>query len=128
MYKAAINIQIGTNTSDGSVGVGGSPGSSVYIKAGMTYIEPLAILHENGHYRMNIDKGNQSQGGQDMVVIGDFSNGTSENRYTLKNLSNENPFEVEANENGELWVTIGTDSGFEGTTTIYYNKISITFE
>ena len=67
---------------------------------------------------MNIDKGNQETDGQDMVLIGDFANGTNENVYTLKNLSNTNPFEIQADGNGELWVIIGTDSGFEAITTI----------
>ena len=126
-YQATFDIQIATNAADDAFGVGGSPGESVYIKAGMTQNEPLKELDStDGHYRMNIDKGNQANGGQDMILIGDFANGTDENVYALKNLSNTNPFEIQADGSGELWVIVGTDSGFEATTTIYYNKISIT--
>jgi hypothetical protein len=30
---------------------------------------------------------------------------------------------VKANAQGEIWLVVGTDSGFEGKTTIYYNSI-----
>ena len=129
IYQVTFNIEIATNVPDGLGGVGGSPGESVYIKAGLTQIEPLTELDSNGAYTMNIDKSNQSQSGEDMIVIGDFTNGTTDVfSYTLKNLTNINTFEVQTDVNGELWAIIGTDSGFEATTTIYYNKISILLE
>lgn len=77
---------------------------------------------------MNIDKGNQASDGENMINLGDFSNGLEENKYVLKTLKNETPFSVTADENGELWLIVGTDSGFESTTRIYYNKISIVLE
>jgi hypothetical protein len=52
------------------------------------------------------------------VVVGDFSNDTVESVYTLKTVENDLPFESTTNETGELWLLVGTDSGFEGTTTI----------
>lgn len=129
IYQATFDIEIASNAANGSVGVGGSPGEGVYIKAGMTQIEPLKELeNSSGHYRMNIDKGNQATDGLDMVLIGNFANGTDENVYAFKTLSNTIPFEIQSDRNGEVWVIIGTDSGFEAITTIYYNKISITLE
>jgi hypothetical protein len=74
---------------------------------------------------MNIDKGNQSTGGADMQVIGDFANGTSENIYVLKKLATSTPLMVEADAEGGIWIIVGTDSGFEATTTIYYDTIRI---
>ena len=127
-YKATFNIEIATNIADNLFGVGGSPGHSVYIKAGLTKFEPLRIVDDLGFYRINIDKSNQAQSGNDMIVIGDFSNGTNQNIYKLKSLTNHNKFIIQADKNGELWTIIGTDSGFEATTTIYYNKISILLE
>ncbi len=127
IYQVTFDIEIATNVPDNLFGVGGSPGESVFIKAGMTQTEPLKELHE-GDYRMNIDKSNQSGSGSDMIVIGDFANETNEYSYTLKSLTNKNTFEVQASTNGELWAIVGTDSGFEATTTIYYNKISIVLE
>jgi len=60
-----------------------------------------------------------------MVIIGDFANGTQENVYTLKTLKTTNPVNVSSDSNGEIWIIIGTDSGFEATTTIYYNTIKV---
>ena len=48
------------------------------------------------------------------------------NFYSLKQLDTEAPIEVKSNDSGELWLIIGTDSGFESTTTIYYNRIKVT--
>lgn len=126
-YKIKFEIEYATNIPDETVGIGGSPGESVYIKAGATTTEPVVNVGNDGLYALNIDKGNQSQGGNDMIVIGDFSNDTDKNTYQLKTVNNTGQFTATTNGNGELWVIVGTDSGFEGTTTIYYNKISITF-
>ncbi len=77
---------------------------------------------------MNIDKNNQTNSGSDMVIIGDFSNDTNQNEYTLKNLVANDILTVSTNGSGELWLVIGTDSGFEATTTIYYNLIKVKLE
>lgn len=125
-YNIDIEIEFATNAASGSVGVGGSPGESVFIKAGASTKEPLKILNDSdNHYRMNIDKGNQSQGGIHMDVIGDFANGTESNNYKLKVLHTLDHVNVMSNSRGELWLIVGTDSGFEATTTIYYNQITV---
>ncbi len=127
-YTIFFNIEFASNVADGQFGVGGSPGESVYIKAGATSQEPLKVLDNDEFYRMNIDKGNQSQGGEDMIVLGDFSNDTDDNIYTLKTLSNSSAFRAMSNMNGELWLIVGVDSGFESTTTMYINRIEVTLE
>jgi hypothetical protein len=124
-YNITFSIEFASNVPDGTPGIGGSPGESVYIKAGAAQIEPATVEDDMDYYRMNIDKGNQSTDGEDAKVIGDFSNDTDKEVYTLKTVSNENPMTVTADSNGELWVIVGTDSGFEGNTTIYYNVIGI---
>lgn len=123
-YKVAFDIEIASNATGDSFGVGGSPATSVYVKAGISTIEPIGERQEDGHLRMNIDKSNQSNSGADMKKIGDFSNGTSGNDYALKTLTySENELKARTNNDGELWLIVGTDSGFESTTTIYYNTI-----
>lgn len=124
-YTIDFEIEFASNVPDGSFGIGGSPGESVYIKAGAASIEPTLNVGTDGWYELNIDKGNQSQGGEDMIVIGDFSNDTDDEIYHLKTVTNSNEFTATTNDNGELWIIVGTDSGFEGTTTIYYNRISV---
>ena len=129
-YKVSYEIEFASNVADGMVGVGGSPGEGVTIKAGATNIKPEKIVGDLGYlaYVMNIDKGIQSNGGSDMVVVGDFSNDTNQNEYTLKNLEANDILTVSTNSSGELWLVIGTDSGFEATTTIYYNLIEVNLE
>lgn len=124
-YRINVDVEIASDVADDMVGIGGSPGESVYVKAGATQDEPEIIEDEEGWYRMDIDKGNQAQGGEDMVVLGNFANGTDENIYTLKTLSNSSPIRVTSSNEGTLWLLFGTDSGFEGRTTIYINKIEV---
>lgn len=127
-YEAVFTVQFASNVPDGMIGIGGSPGESVWIKAGATGIEPEPESDDMGYLRMNIDKGGQSQGGDDMVVLGDFSNDTDQELYNLKIVTNEAPLEVTTDGNGNLWLIVGTDSGFEGTTMIFYNRIHVTLE
>lgn len=126
-YTIDFTVEFASNIADGMAGIGGSPGESVYIKAGAMPAEPVKVEDDMNYYRMSIDKGNQSTGGSDMVVIGDFSNDTEVNEYTLVTRTNQSVFQAQADNNGEIWVAVGTDSGFEGTTTIYYNTITVTF-
>jgi hypothetical protein len=136
VYEITFDMDIASDASDDSVGIGGSPAGSVYIKIGATAVEPLKTISTDSeiygydaYYVMNIDKGNQIQSGEDMIRIGDFSNETNEFEYSLINRNNaQTPFEAQANDAGELWLVVGTDSGFEGITTIYYTKIAVSLE
>ncbi|RNL75565.1 hypothetical protein ED312_21355 [Sinomicrobium pectinilyticum] len=127
-YRIYFDLRIASDAPEGSVGIGGSPAESVIIKAGAVKEEPKKKVNENDYYEMNIDKGNQSQPGEDMINLGNFSNETDADTYTIVQRSNTDPFTATSNADGELWLVIGTDSGFEGTTTIYYDSISVTFE
>ena len=112
------------------MGIGGSPGESVFVKAGATAMEPLAKEDASGWLRMNIDKGNQGNEGKDMINLGDVAHpelgeGTGE-EYQIKTLSSDGrSFEVVTDADGGLWFIVGTDSGFEGLTALYYGYISI---
>lgn len=124
-YRLDFRVEIASNVADEQVGIGGSPGESVYIKAGAAPVEPVKQEDDLGWYRLNIDKGNQATGGEDMMVIGNFANGTGENVYTLKSLSTSGDMRVTTGSEGNLWFLFGTDSGFEGETTIYINRIEV---
>ncbi len=127
-YDVTFTVQFASDVPDGLFGVGGSPGESVWIKAGAVNREPVPEEDNMGYYRMNIDKGGQSLGGDDMLVLGDFSNDTDQEVWTLKTVSSDERFRVTTDMNGEVWIIVGTDSGFEATTTIYYNRIEVDFE
>ena len=126
-----MTAEIATNASSECFGVGGAPGTGVYIKAGASVEEPVSVASTQDHYEMNMDKGNQSMGGTNASVLGHFGNDNQcENvSYVLKTLDNfAAPLEIIADGNGSVWIIVGTDSGFESTTAIYLNSFSITFK
>ncbi|SEL32456.1 hypothetical protein [Parapedobacter koreensis] len=126
-YRGRFTLQLASDARSGGVGAGGAPGESVGLGVGLTIDEPLSVPDENNFYRMNIDKIQQCcTDGNDMVVIGDIANGTEEYVYTLIERSGE--FTATTDHQGVLWAIIGTDSGFEGRTTLYYSLIEVVLE
>lgn len=126
-YQLFIDVEFASNAPTNASGVGGAPGESVTVKAGATLIEPLKI-NSDGFYLMNIDKSNQTEPGSDMDTIGHVGVSDTTEVFTLISRNNNmHPFVIETDANGEVWVCIGTDSGFEATTTLYYNQIDLTF-
>lgn len=127
-YTVSASVELATNAALASVGIGGSPGSSVYVKAGASTAEPTATPDSTGHLRMDIDKGNQSRGGSQMAVLGTVGHpDIVGNEFRLKTLdSMDSPVVVEADDAGGAWLIVGTDSGFEGLTRLYYDRISFT--
>ncbi len=127
-YKLLINIELASDAATHSVGIGGSPAESVTIKGGASLIEPVKV-DSNGFYFLNIDKSNQVSPGKDMDTLGNVGVTDTTTVYTLINRSNaSHPFKISTDNQGSVWVCMGTDSGFEGRTTIYYTHISLTFE
>ncbi len=128
IYAVSASIDLATNVALAMVGIGGSPGESVFVKAGASTVEPMAETGSNNHLRMNIDKGNQSTGGSAMKVIGNVANAdVIGDEYRIKTLASGPEFlSVEADDQGRAWLIVGTDSGFEGLTMIYYDRISFT--
>jgi hypothetical protein len=128
VYKLLIEIELASDVPTNAVGIGGAPGESVFLKAGASLVEPLKIASD-GFFLMNIDKSNQSMPGADMDTIGHIGVTDTTTVYTLIRRSNESRlFTFSTDEAGSVWVCIGTDSGFEGTTTLYYNKVTLTFD
>ena len=125
-YAVSVSIDLATNVPVASFGIGGSPGESVFVKAGASTVEPVAEEGDNRHLRMNIDKGNQANGGEDMVVLGNVAHPEVVNReYRAKTLDNMDlPLSVNTDSEGRVWLIVGTDSGFEGLSAFYYARIS----
>ena len=131
-YAVSISIELATAIPEGLVGIGGSPGESVYVKAGASTNEPAAEIDIEGWWRLTADKGNQAQGGDDAVVIGTPANPNIDPEtadgatYELMTLDTSGlNLTATTDDSGTLWVFVGTDSGFEGATTLYYNTIDV---
>lgn len=129
-YHFTVSFKLATDVESDLVGVGGAPGESVAVKCGITPTMPAATVVENGalqYYRMNIDTGRQGNSGKDMIVVGDMAK-TENNRpgeYEFKEFQAE--FDAAANIRGEVFLIIGTDSGFESTTSYYLDDISVSW-
>ena len=124
-YIADISFRLATNADGGMIGIGGSPGSSVYVKCGITAQKPAAEKAELNDYRLNIDKGNQGTEGKDMKIAGTIEKHETlfpeKYEYNDYNISAE----ATAGQDGNIYLIIGTDSGFEGVTSYYIDSIEI---
>jgi hypothetical protein len=130
-YRVEVSVTFATNAPAGCFGIGGSPGESVYLKAGASPREPANVI-TNGLVVPNFDKGNQAESGLDAVAIGDFTQPTPGDdclapSYQRKTLTTGNspPF-VTSDAEGRLWLVIGTDSGYEGHTRAYFLELTAT--
>ena len=128
-YTVAVRLEIATSVPAGCVGVGGAPGESVWIKAGVTAVEPLAV-EDNSYLRMNVDVGNQSNGGTESVVLGNIANSRSceePRQWEMKSFrARSTPLPVSTAADGRAWLLFGADSGFEALAEVYFTQVSVT--
>jgi hypothetical protein len=129
-YRVSYTVTFASNAPETGFGVGGPPGTGVFVKAGATSVEPLPVPDATfpDFLVMNIDKGIQANSGTDARVIGNVAIPGDEFIYTLKTLATAPEQEITATADpaGRLWLIVGTDSGFEGLTDLYYTQINAT--
>lgn len=143
-YRVAVDFTFATNVPPNCVGIGGSPGEGVALKAGASAREPVKSV-VNSRVQLSVDKSNQQASGRELINVGSFAGGgggctDNQGIYQLKTLSTANPAQrpgltpppldallVTADPQGRLWIVIGTDSGFEGRTEIYFLEGIATF-
>jgi hypothetical protein len=126
-YWAHIHVQFASNEQTGCFGAGGAPGDSVYLKGGVTGREPV-ITPVGNYVGLNLDKGQQSVGGQELHLMGTIANGQpcgSPAGYRMIARVLYQPAPVRSTEHGALWITVGTDSGYEGLTRIFYYTVGV---
>lgn len=133
LHSVEFEITAAVDAPVGCFGAGGSP-DALTLKAGASMIEPKAVsdggsgVHEN--YVLNLDKGFQTVGGRDLSVIStSMNNGIScedpaSDQFVsvVKRSSAASGFTADSR--GGFWIVWGTDSGYESTSTIYYQKVS----
>lgn len=130
-YLIRFEIDMATDAPAGAFGVGGPPGEALFVKVGAAPEEPVPVevMEANHPYlRLSADKGHQNEDGEHAVRVGDAAKVDCDEFYVyeIKTLGNKNaPLRVQSDENGNLWLFVGTDSGFEGRTTLYYTRISV---
>jgi hypothetical protein len=133
-YRVETELLIATNVPPNCIGAGGSPGESVVIKAGASPVAPAKALGPQNSIRVNFQKDAAGLpiGGNQVFTIGNFAGGggtCGAGLYALKTLLSpaDRIPTLTADSNGRLWIVIGTDSGFEARTEIYYLEGATTF-
>jgi cyclophilin family peptidyl-prolyl cis-trans isomerase len=126
IYKITMDLEMASNVPEGLVGVGGSPGESVFVKLGGSTMEPREVADSLACLRMNLDKGQQATGGTAAKMVGNIAKiGDATDQYARIYRDNRGSSqEVTSSADGSLWVFFGTDSGFEATTSLYYTRLT----
>jgi len=128
-YAVGFEVEIATEAQSNCAGAGGAPGESVILKAGVSDVEPLSTNDGSGTLRMNVDKGDQSSGGSAALALGHIANGQpcgSAQSFVLKTLAGQS-LTMTADADGAVWLLMGTDSGYESTTRLYYTRLTARF-
>jgi|WetSurMetagenome_2_1015567.scaffolds.fasta_scaffold209457_1 hypothetical protein len=128
-YSITFNIDFASNTPIGAVGVGGDPNLFIGV-GGLNYL-PKNNIDNLNTYRPNfISKIQSGQSNEVFQIIGNIGVSTTiPTPYTIINRNNiGNPITIKSNSEGQIWLMIAIDSGFEATTTLYYKSINIKFE
>lgn len=128
-YLVETEVELASKYFDGSVGIGGSPGNSVHL---------VSKFATNGY---TIEKG-KSAGDNLKLVLNKVEN-TPESvleyelgdvailgdQYVYKLISRKKSSGtsvIQSDNDGKLFAIVGTWSGFEGISTLYYTRIKIT--
>ena len=125
-YIVSFEIDLGTNYPEKMTGNTTPQGGLVYVKAGAVPAEPLKMFNSaRKYYTFNLNKGVRSASGTQMFTLGNIANGLDTLRYKLVARNLDKPISVQANTQGEIWLCVGTDSGYRGLTLLYYDKIKV---
>lgn len=119
-FSVRLDMTFLSNLANGCTG---GPGSSVFLKAGISGDEPLATADAQGVLRFSLDKGTASSGGR-FVQFGNITNGIpgcpAEASWTFRQAeATSQPETLTIDANGGFWIFIGTQSTFSGSHRIY---------
>jgi hypothetical protein len=129
IYSVTFDIELASNVTSNSPGIGGSPDLELGV-GGLAGL-PKSNIDNADYYRPNFVSLLQSrQSNETLKSAGRLGvSPTYPTPFTLVNRNNlSDPISLKTNANGELWLMIGTDSGFEGITTLYYKSIKVKME
>jgi hypothetical protein len=129
LYEVAMDLEFASSVAEGLMGIGGPPGEAVTVKLGATPREPTTAIDKQGWLRTTVRKGNQSAGGMDLAAVGNVAKPADGNEdYVILHRDNRSAKKtVRAAADGSAWLVFGADSGFEGTTALYFTKLSAIF-
>lgn len=133
-YEVEFEVSVATDAPSGCAGVGSPPGEGVTVHTVASALEPDRVVddsRQNNYYRLNLAEnynGDEPSWYQ-ATRIGDVANSRECEdgwQYEIKQLSGGQQT-VTTDEEGALWLLVGTRSGFEATTSLYYTKVTVRF-
>jgi hypothetical protein len=130
-YMVRFDVTFASNTPTGMIAVGGRPADDVFVKVGGSTAEPTTTVNKKLKVRVNLDKGANDKSGKDMTILSTAGNGTnvtaagSSQTYKSVTQSAYHANPIKTDKDGNLWLAVGTDSGFEGTTAIFIQSITV---
>jgi hypothetical protein len=101
-------------------------GQGIILKAGASDMEPKKVI-ENNYYVLNIDKGSSTLSGENAISFGDIGGSSSYSSIIKGNAGAYEPFRTRTNSKGELWLILGTESLYQGITSVYFTNINLIF-
>jgi len=129
-YRAWFRVEFASAHGQGcAFGVG----SSVFLKAGASGVELAGGVDDQGVIRLNVDKGEQQNGGANAVLLGDIRNGAPgcEPDAPFAAAAREVPgasITVAAGGTGRLWLFFGSESAFESEHELYFTRLRVELE
>jgi len=128
-YTIETEVELASKYPDGSVGIGGSPGNSVHLVSkfatdGYTLEKGKT---EGDNIKLILKKVESVPESVMEVELGDVSITSDQYVYKLITRKKSSAPNVVVTDNaGKVWAIVGTWSGFEGISTLYYTRIKIT--
>lgn len=124
-YSIETEVELASMYPSGSVGIGGSPGNAVHL---VSKFSTLGYTLQPGENEQdNVKLVLNKQGSVLEQDLGDVSISSDQYVYQLISRKKSSASQVvKSDMDGKLWAVVGTWSGFEGITTLYYTKIKIT--
>lgn len=132
-YQVTFTITFDSVAQSGCIGIGGSPGDGVFLRAGGAPAEPLALLDKSlpsSYARMNLAFGKRQRDAIAGSSMGSIANGipcdSAPKSYVSIQRTHQHTSLINANSSGDLWLLVGIDSGYEGLTAVYFQRIDVT--
>jgi len=127
-YNVTFELRYATDAGTGCAGVGGSRGDSVYMVAAANYFNINTVQQPDLRYRVNLDRGNQGTSGTQGKVLGTqgvAGLGCAGGTWASTTRKSSEPIVVRADTDGNFWIMLGADSGFEGTNAVYLQGATV---
>lgn len=130
-YELDVDLLLASKYPEMSAGIGGSPGGAVHLVAYASangYAKKYTgSTEEPNYFEIEIKKDTVDNKAQSVAELGTVGIDGNEFVYKLIDRENDESMICKADAQGKIWVVVGTWSGFEGISTLYYDKIELNF-